>query len=115
MNVVLGLASAASPLLAQQSRARPTGRRGFARGAGPLLVREKGLREVRSALESELPAVEHSPSEANGVACKDGFGEDDGERAARFATSSCGEVGGCELGYMSRIMKRGKMREVARI
>jgi glutamine synthetase adenylyltransferase len=71
--------------------------------------------EVRRTLESKLASVEHRASETNGVAPEHSLSQHERQGAARLAWSGCGEVGGRELGYMSCVMTRGNMRELAGI
>ena len=76
---------------------------------------EKGLGQVRRTLESEIASLEHRASEANGVAREDSLSQHDRQGAPWLAARGCGKIGGRELGYMSCVMTRGKMRELAGI
>jgi hypothetical protein len=76
---------------------------------------ENGLGEVRRTLESKIASLEHRASETNGVAPEDGLSQHDRQGAPWLASGGRGEIGGRELGYMSCVMTRGNMRELARI
>jgi hypothetical protein len=76
---------------------------------------ENDLSQVRRTLESEIASVEHRASETNGVAPEDGLGQHNRQRTPWLASSGCGEIGGRELGYMSCVMTRGNLRELAGI
>ena len=76
---------------------------------------ENGLGQVRRTLESEIASLEHRASETDGVAPEDSLGEHDGQGAPWLASGGCAEIRSGELGYMSRVMTRGNMRELAGI
>lgn len=76
---------------------------------------ENGLGQVRRTLESEIASLEDRASEANGGAREDSLSQHDRQGAPWLASGGCGEVGSCELGYMSCVMTRGNMWELAGI
>jgi hypothetical protein len=81
----------------------PVSLRGILRIESPWHARERN------------PSLEHRASEANGVAPEDSLSQHDRQRAPGLASGGCGELGSCELGYMSCVMTRGNMRELAGI
>ena len=76
---------------------------------------KNGLGQVRGTLESELASLKHRPSEANRVTPEDSLSQHDRQGLPWLAAGGCGEVGSCELGYMSCVMTRGNMWEFAGI
>ena len=76
---------------------------------------ENGLGQVGRTLECEIPSLEHRASEANGVAPEDSLSQHDREGAPWLASGGRGKIGSRELGYMSRVMTGGNMRELVGI
>jgi hypothetical protein len=62
-----------------------------------------------------MASLEHRASEANGVAPEDSLGQHDRQGVPWLASGGGGEIDSRELGYMSCVMTRGNMRELAGI
>ncbi|HKO52738.1 MAG TPA: hypothetical protein VJV79_33755 [Polyangiaceae bacterium] len=76
---------------------------------------ENGLGQVCRTLKSEVASLENRASQTNRIAPDDSLGQHGRQGPPWLASSGGREIGSRELGYMSCVMKRGNMREVAGI